>query len=198
MDRVSAGDLTTPIQVSGDDELARLADSHNRLAADLLRRNRELRRILAAIDEVSPRDDVEALVVRTASDATNAFALIDAVVVMGDPATVPAEDVVPGVSRPLRAVLRAGGEDLGVLIGRLPATRGWEPADQDLLELFASEMAAVGIRSVRPVRPRTSSSSSSTRQGRLPARRQPQPPDAADRASGPTPSSSTRPSRTGG
>src|SRR4029079_18639009 len=49
LDRVSAGDLTTPIQVSGDDELARLADSHNRLAADLLRRNRELRRILAAI-----------------------------------------------------------------------------------------------------------------------------------------------------
>src|SRR6478735_8493772 len=93
-------------------------------------------RILAAIDEVSPRDDVEALVVRTAADATKAFALIDAVVVMGDPATVPAEDVVPGVSRPLRAVLRAGGEDLGVLIGRLPATRGWEPADQDLLELF--------------------------------------------------------------
>jgi signal transduction histidine kinase len=38
--------------------------------------------------------------------------------------------------------MRAGGEDLGVLIGRLPATRRWEPADQDLLELFASEMAA--------------------------------------------------------
>jgi signal transduction histidine kinase len=142
VDRVSSGDLTTPIQVSGDDELARLADSHNRLAADLLRRNRELRRILGAIDEVSPQDDVEALVVRTASDATNAFGLIDAVVVMDDPATVPEEEVVPGVSRPLRAVLRAGGQDLGVLIGRLPATRGWEPADQDLLELFASEMAA--------------------------------------------------------
>jgi signal transduction histidine kinase len=29
-----------------------------------------------------------------------------------------------------------------VLIGRLPATRRWEPADQDLLELFASEMAS--------------------------------------------------------
>ena len=29
-----------------------------------------------------------------------------------------------------------------MLIGRLPATRRWEPADQDLLELFASEMAA--------------------------------------------------------
>jgi signal transduction histidine kinase len=39
-------------------------------------------------------------------------------------------------------VLRAGGQDLGVLVGRLPATRRWEAADQDLLELFASEMAA--------------------------------------------------------
>ncbi len=142
VDRVSAGDLSTPIRVAGDDELARLADSHNRLSADLERRNRELGRILAAIDEVSPRDDVEALVNRTASDARTAFALIDATVVMGAPTTVDEEEVVPGVSRPLRAVLRAGGQDLGVLIGRLPATRRWERADQDLLELFASEMAA--------------------------------------------------------
>lgn len=142
VDRVSAGDLSSPIRVAGDDELARLAESHNRLAADLERRNRELGRILAAIDEVSPRDDVEALVERTGADARAAFALIDATVVMGHPGAVEAEEVVPGVSRPLRAVLRAGGEDLGVLIGRLSATRRWERADQDLLELFASEMAA--------------------------------------------------------
>ena len=64
VDRVSAGDLRTPIHVAGDDELARLAESHNRLAADLGRRNRELGRILAAIDEVSPRDNVAALVDR--------------------------------------------------------------------------------------------------------------------------------------
>jgi len=142
VDRVSKGDLSDPIQVVGDDELARLADSHNHLAADLERRNRELGRILAAIDEVSPLDDVEALVERTGNDATSAFALIDATVVMGDPAGILEEEVVPGVSRPLRASMRAGGEDLGILIGRLPATRRWERADQDLLELFASEMAA--------------------------------------------------------
>jgi signal transduction histidine kinase len=128
--------------VTGDDELSRLAESHNRLAADLSRRNAELGRILAAIDEVSPRDGVDALIARTAADATSAFQLIDATVVLGDPAQVEEEEVVPGVSRPLRSVLRAGGEDLGVLIGRLPATRRWERADQDLLELFASEMAA--------------------------------------------------------
>ena len=142
VDRVAKGDLTSPIQVVGDDELARLADSHNRLAADLERRNRELGRILAAIDEVSPTDDVEALVHRTGADATSAFALIDATVMMGDPMIVEEEEVVPGVSRPLRAVMRAGGQDIGLLIGRLPATRRWEPADQDLLELFASEMAS--------------------------------------------------------
>jgi signal transduction histidine kinase/HAMP domain-containing protein len=142
VDRVSSGDLSAPIRVAGDDELARLAESHNRLAADLERRNRELGRILQAIDEVSPHDDVEALVTRTAADARTAFALIDATVVMGPPSAVEEEEVVPGVSRPLRAVLRAGGQDLGVLIGRLPATRRWEPADQDLLELFATEMSA--------------------------------------------------------
>ncbi|MDH5244441.1 MAG: ATP-binding protein [Chloroflexota bacterium] len=142
VDRVSAGDRSSPIVVAGDDELARLAESHNRLSSDLDRRNRELGRILAAIDEVSPRDDVEALVTRTAADAKAAFGLIDATVVMGNPAILEEEEVVPGVSRPLRAVLRAGGVDLGVIIGRLPATRRWERADQDLLELFASEMAA--------------------------------------------------------
>ena len=148
VDRTSKGDLSSPIPVVGDDELARLADSHNRLAADLERRNVELGRILAAIDEVSPQDDVEALVERTAADATSAFALIDATVVMGDPSIVDEEEVVPGVSRPLRAIMRAGGADIGVLICRLPATLRWEPADQDLLELFASEMAAA-IRTAR-------------------------------------------------
>ena len=41
---------------------------------------------------------------------TSAFALIDATVVLGDPSSVDEEEVVPGVSRPLRAVLRAGGD----------------------------------------------------------------------------------------
>ncbi len=142
VDRVSKGDLSNPIQVAGGDDLARLADSHNRLATDLERRNNELRRILASIDEVSPRDDVEALVERTGADASSAFDLIDATVVMGHLSGVGDDEVVPGVSRPLRALMRAGGRDIGVLIGRLPATRSWEPADQDLLELFANQMAA--------------------------------------------------------
>jgi signal transduction histidine kinase len=145
VDRVSAGDLSSPIRVAGDDELARLADSHNRLAGDLERRNRELGQILAAIEGASPRDGVGFLVGNAAIDAQSAFGMIDATVILGDPATVPTDEVVPGVSRPLRAVLRVGDEVLGVLVGRLPATRTWERADQDLLDLFAAEVA-VAIR----------------------------------------------------
>ena len=49
VDRATAGDLSTPITVVGEDELARLAENHNRLSGDLARRNRELASILAAI-----------------------------------------------------------------------------------------------------------------------------------------------------
>ena len=83
------------------------------------RRNRELGRILAAIDEVSPRDDVEALVERTATDATSAFELIDAVVVIGDPTRVDDEEVVPG-----RLAAAARGHARGRHRHRRPASAG--------------------------------------------------------------------------
>ena len=50
------------------------------------------------------------------------------------------EEVVPGDPRPVRAELRAGDERIGVLLAHLPATRTWERADQDLLEVFAAEV----------------------------------------------------------
>jgi signal transduction histidine kinase len=145
VDRVSRGDLSTRIDVAGEDELARLADSHNRLAADLERRNRELRRILSAIEAASPSLGTDRLADRAGTDARAAFDMIDAVVLLVDPREIPIEDRVPGEPRPVRALLRAGDETLGVLVGRLPATRTWEPADQDLLDLFAAEIA-VAIR----------------------------------------------------
>jgi signal transduction histidine kinase len=148
VDRVSAGDLSARISVSGDDEVARLAESHNRLAGDLARRNRELGRILAAIETASPRDGVDWLVGRAAAHAKAAFEMIDASIQLVDPSTVPAEDDVPGDPRPVRAELRIAGEDLGLLLGHLPATRAWERGDQDLLELFASEIA-VAIRNAQ-------------------------------------------------
>ncbi len=145
VDRVSSGDLSTPIRVAGDDELARLADSHNTLAASLERRNRELDRILAAIEAMSPRDGVENLVRRAGEDARVAFGLIDAAVILGDPALVPEVEAVAGEVRQVRTVLGDGKDEFGVLVGRLPATRRWEPADQDLLKLFTSEVA-IAIR----------------------------------------------------
>ena len=54
----------------------------------------------------------------------------------------------PASRAPVRADLRAGGEPLGVVVGHLPATRRWERADQDLLELFAIEIA-VAIRNAQ-------------------------------------------------
>lgn len=148
VDRASAGDLSTPIRVAGEDELARLADSHNRLAGDLARRNRELANILAAIQTISPRDGADELVSRASDHAKSAFEMIDAMVILGDPDNVPEEEVVPGETRTLRAALRVGTDQLGVLVGRLPATRRWERADQDLLELFAAEIA-VGARNAQ-------------------------------------------------
>jgi two-component system, OmpR family, sensor histidine kinase VicK len=148
VDRVSAGDLGTPIAVGGDDELARLADSHNRLAADLERRNRELGGILEAIESASPRDGVDWLTGRATADARTAFGLIDSAIYLVDPREIPVEEDVPGDPRPVRAELRTGGEQMGVLVGHLPATRRWERADQHLLELFASEIA-VAIRNAQ-------------------------------------------------
>jgi signal transduction histidine kinase len=148
VDRVSRGDLSSRIEVVGDDELARLAESHNRLTADLERRNRELHSILAAIEETSPGDGVERLVAMAARDAQAALGLIDAAILLADPATIRAGEQVPGEPRPVRALLRVGDETIGVFVGRLPATRSWEPADQDLLDLFAAEIA-VAIRNAQ-------------------------------------------------
>ena len=148
VDRTSAGDLSTPIVVPGEDELARLADSHNRLAADLERRNRELGRILAAIENGTPRDTIDFICGRAGNDARAAFGMIDATVILIDPRQIAIEERVPGEPLPVRASLRIGGEEIGLLVGHLPATRLWERADQDLLELFASEIA-VAIRNAQ-------------------------------------------------
>jgi signal transduction histidine kinase/HAMP domain-containing protein len=147
VEQARAGDLSARVEVAGEDELARLVESHNRLAADLQRRNAELRRILMAIGETSPRDSLDRLVERATQSAREAFGMIDARMVLGDPAHVPVEEDIPGEARPVRAVLALPDERVGVLVGHLPATRRWDAADQDLLELFASEVA-VAMRNI--------------------------------------------------
>lgn len=148
LERVSAGDLSARVEVAGEDELARLVESHNRLASDLARRNRQLGRILEAIGETSPRDGIDRLVAHAITSARLAFEMIDADLQLGDPGAITVEEVIPGESRPVRAVLALPDERVGVLTGHLPATRRWDAADQDLLELFASEIA-VAIRNAQ-------------------------------------------------
>jgi len=143
--RVSAGDMSQPIPVVGNDVLAQLAESHNRLASDATRRNQQLGMILAAVESAEPRDGVEAMAVRAARDAERAFGFITADLRFVDPDSVEAEERIPGVSVPIRAELRAGDERLGLLLASLPATRTWERADQTLLDLYASEIG-VAIR----------------------------------------------------
>ena len=141
VERTSAGDLSARVEVAGEDELARLVESHNRLASDLQRRNQELGRVLLAIGETSPQDGLDRLISHATRSAKDAFGMIDARIVLGDPTMVPEEEDIPGESRPIRAVLALPDERVGVLVGHLPATRRWDAADQDLLELYASEVA---------------------------------------------------------
>ncbi|MGD0018613.1 MAG: ATP-binding protein [Candidatus Limnocylindrales bacterium] len=140
VERVAAGEPSPPIHLTGDDELARLAESHNRIAADVQRRNAELAALLTAIAAYAPSQGVEPLVAQAERDARHIYGLIDCRVHLGRADAVAREERVPGDPRPVRAEVRAGAETLGVLTGHLPATRSWERADQDLLELFASEV----------------------------------------------------------
>ena len=140
VERVAAGEPSAPIHITGDDELARLAESHNRIAAESARRNRELGALLVAVAGYNPASGVASLTSQSELDACAIFGLIDCQVALVDPATVPVEETIPGDPRPVRADVRSGSETLGLLTGHLPATRGWERADQDLLDLFASEV----------------------------------------------------------
>jgi signal transduction histidine kinase/HAMP domain-containing protein len=140
VERVAAGTPGPALPVVGDDELARLAESHNRIAGEVQRRNRELGSLLEAVAGYRPSEGVEALRARAQQDACAIYGLIDCRIGLVDPASVATEERIPGDPQPVRAELRTGGERLGVLTGHLPATRSWERADQDLLDLFASEL----------------------------------------------------------
>ena len=110
--RVSAGDLSLPIPVEGNDVLAQLAESHNRLASDAQRRNRQLGLILDAVESAEPRDGPAALAERAARDAEAAFGFISAELRFVDPDSVEEEERIPA-SRSRSAP------------NSVPATSGW-------------------------------------------------------------------------
>jgi signal transduction histidine kinase len=141
VDRVSAGG-DAGLDFTGDDDLTLLAERHEGLARDLARRNGDLRRLLEAVESIRLDEPPIAIAGRAGRLAANVFGMVDGRVLLVDPATIAVEEVVPGEPIPVRSDLVAGGEAFGVVIGHLPATRRWERADQDLLELFAIEVAA--------------------------------------------------------
>jgi signal transduction histidine kinase/HAMP domain-containing protein len=142
VERAAAGEEPASPELPGDDELSRLAESHSRLARDLARRTRELRRVLDIVENATLGEAPEQLAKRAADAARDAFGMIDCDVLLIDPREIPYEEPVPGEPIPVRAVLVANGEAHGIAVGHLPATRPWERADQDLFELFAVEVAA--------------------------------------------------------
>lgn len=141
VERVSDGDRRTRIDVPGEDELALLADRYNRLAAELDLRDLELNRIRTALTAIDPGTGRDRILSAAATGIRDAFGMSAAEVILGDPDDLPITEDVPGEPRPVRAILRLGFDEFGVLAGTLPATRQWEAADQMLLELFVAEVA---------------------------------------------------------
>ncbi len=142
VERAAAGEEPASPELPGDDELSRLAESHGRLARDLARRGRELRRVLDILESTTLGEAPDQLAARAADAARGVFGMIDCEILLIDPREIPYEPPVPGEPIPVRAALIANGEAQGIAIGHLPATRPWERADQDLFELFAVEIAA--------------------------------------------------------
>jgi signal transduction histidine kinase len=146
LDRLQAGDLTARLPVEGEDELGRLAESHNRLADALAQRNRSLASVLEAVAHLSPRAGREPLVAEAERAAREAFGFLDARIELGQAEPDPLEERVPGEAYSVHVPLElAAGERVGILTAVHPPTRDWSQADADLLALFGRQLAA-GIR----------------------------------------------------
>ena len=145
LEKATQGSVDQALLAFPEDELGRLAERQATLAADLIRRNQAVARVVAAVAAWAPADGTDLLLEHAARDARSALGLVDASIIVGDPSSVEWEERVPGDPLPVRAVLQAGRQPVGLLAGHAPATARWERADQDLLELFATSVA-VGIR----------------------------------------------------
>ncbi len=153
LDRLQAGDLSARIVAPADDELGRLAESHNRLAAALTARNESLHQVLEALAALSPRDGIAPLLATAERAATTAFGFRSAEIVLageadspggagGAPAIPQSGERVPGEAWIVVTPLRLGDDQVGWLRAVVPPTRDWGPADTDLLALFGNQLAA--------------------------------------------------------
>jgi len=145
LDRLQAGDLSARLVAPADDELGRLANSHNRLAAALDERNRSLHQVLEALAGLSQREGPSALVADAERAAARAFGFRSVQIVLAgaEPAAVPTQDErVPGEAFTVVAPLRLEDDDVGWLTAVVPPMQDWSAADADLLELYGRQLAA--------------------------------------------------------
>ena len=167
LDRLQAGDLSARIVAPADDELGRLAESHNRLAAALAARNESLHQVLEALAALSPREGIGPLVTAAEQSATTAFGFRSVEVLLANgtggatgaagvsgavsandavganaPAAPQSDERVPGEAWTVVTPLRLGDDQVGWLRAVVPPMRDWGPADADLLALFGSQLAA--------------------------------------------------------
>ena len=144
LDRLQAGDLSARVAAPADDELGRLAASHNRLAAALSARNESLHQVLEALAALSPSAGIEPLVTAAERAATSAFGFrsVEVVLASGEQHAPQADERVPGEAWTIVEPLRLGDDRVGWLRAIVPPMRDWGAADADLLALFARQLAA--------------------------------------------------------
>ena len=149
LDRLQAGDLSARLPVTGDDEVSRLAASHNRLADALAARNRSLALVSHAVASLSPRDGVAALVATAEGAAAEAFGFTSVRVRLFGPDGRPPDSTdadpaerVPGEAFEVTTPLAVGDDRVGVLVATQVPTREWGEADEDLLRIFGVQLAA--------------------------------------------------------
>ncbi len=141
LDRLQAGDLQVQVPVESDDELGRLAASHNRLAATLAGRNRALAVVSQAFAPLSPQAGVASFSAAAERAAGQAFGFTAVHVRLGTPPDATPPERVPGEAFDVEAPLAMGDAVLGSIRGTLPPTRDWGEADQDLLRVLGIQLA---------------------------------------------------------
>ncbi|HTS15666.1 MAG TPA: ATP-binding protein [Candidatus Sulfotelmatobacter sp.] len=141
LDRLQAGDLQAQVPVESDDELGRLAASHNRLAATLAGRNRALAVVSQAFAPLSPQAGAGAFAIAAERAAGQAFGFTAVQVRLGTPPEATPPERVPGEAFEVEAPLAIGDDVLGVIRGTLAPTRDWGEADQDLLRVLGIQLA---------------------------------------------------------
>jgi len=141
LDRLQAGDLQAQVPVESDDELGRLAASHNRLAATLAGRNRALAVVSQAFAPLSPQAGVATFSAAAERAASQAFGFTAVTVRLGTPPEATPPERVPGEAFDVEAPLAMGDAVLGSIRGTLPPTRDWGDADQDLLRVLGIQLA---------------------------------------------------------